>query len=89
MGDVVRELDLVVLTKDFLEHGLLRGDVGTVVHVYHGGEAAEVEFVAADGHTVALLTLGPDAIRPMARSEILHARRLSLSAQGSGHGPQH
>lgn len=30
-----------------------------------------------------------DAIRPMARSEILHARPLSLSAESGGHGPQH
>lgn len=86
---MIRELDMVVLTTDLPEHGLLRGDVGTVVHVYHGGEAAEVEFVAADGHTVALVTLSSDAIRPMARSEILHARPLSLSAESGGHGPQH
>ncbi|MBE3599147.1 MAG: DUF4926 domain-containing protein [Limnochordaceae bacterium] len=82
---MVRELEMVVLTKDLLGHGLLRGDVGTVVHVYHGGEAAEVEFVAADGRTVALLTLKTDSIRPMDRSEILHARPLSLSPQGGGY----
>jgi hypothetical protein len=33
------------------------GDIGTVVLVYRGGEAYEVEFVAADGNTIAVETL--------------------------------
>jgi hypothetical protein len=35
-----------------------------------------VEFVAADGHTVAVMTLGKDEVRPMQQGEILHARAL-------------
>jgi hypothetical protein len=53
---VIKELDSVVLTRDFPEHGLIAGDVGCAVHV-HSDSAFEVEFVAADGKTIALLTL--------------------------------
>lgn len=35
----MNELELVVLERDIPEHGLARGDVGTVVHVYSGGPA--------------------------------------------------
>jgi hypothetical protein len=74
------ELDLVVLTHDLHEHGLERGDVGTVVHRYEGGPAYEVEFVAATGETIAVLTLAGDAIRPLTGRELLHVRPLPASA---------
>lgn len=76
----MQELDTVVLTHDLPEHGLQRGDVGAVVHVYGGGKAFEVEFVAAAGETQALLTLEAKDVRPMAGTEILHARELKQTA---------
>jgi hypothetical protein len=39
-----------------------------------------VEFVAVDGRTVALLTLGADSLRLMAATEILHVRSLTGGA---------
>ena len=74
---MIRELDTVVLTRDFPEHGLRRGDVGAVVHRYADREAFEVEFVTAEGNTVAVLMLTEGDIRPMASGEILHARELA------------
>lgn len=68
------ELDTVVLTKDLKEYLLKKGDLGTIVHIYGDKKAFEVEFVAASGRTVALLTLTPRDIRPMAKHEILHVR---------------
>lgn len=75
----MKELDTVVLTRDMPEHRLHRGDVGAVVHL-HGPDAAEVEFVAADGFTVAVVTLTGDDMRPMGGREILHVR--PLGSQG-------
>jgi hypothetical protein len=46
--------------------------VGAVVHVYGAGTAYEVEFVTAEGRTLAVLTLTADDVRPMAAGEILH-----------------
>jgi len=34
---MISELDMVVLTRDLSEHGLQKGDVGTIVHVYNVG----------------------------------------------------
>jgi Domain of unknown function (DUF4926) len=73
----MKELDLVVLTRDIPEHGLLEGDLGTIVHGYTDGQAWEVEFVTAEGRTVAVLTLTRADIRPMGSHEILHVRELS------------
>jgi hypothetical protein len=73
----MKEHELVVLTHGVSEHGLAAGDVGTVVHVYPGGGAFEVEFASADGRTAAVLTLGGEALRPLAPGEILHTRRLT------------
>jgi hypothetical protein len=77
---MIRELDTVVLTRDIEEHGLKQGDIGAVVHCYSNGAAFEVEFVAAEGKTVALLTLVPTDIRPLSGREILHVRELTLAA---------
>lgn len=69
-----RELETVILTHDIKEHGLRMGDMGAVVNVYEGGEAAEVEFVTATGKTVALLTLTLSDIRDTKQDDILHVR---------------
>jgi hypothetical protein len=72
----LKELDLAALRHDLPAYGLVAGDIGTVVLVYRGGEAYEVEFVAADGETIALETLRANEVEPFMGHEILHARRL-------------
>jgi hypothetical protein len=76
---MINELDTVVLTRDVAEHGLKEGDVGAVVHRYADGEAFEVEFVTAEGRTVALLTLTAQEIRPLGGRDILHVRELAAA----------
>ena len=76
---MIRELDTVVLTHDLPEHELETGDVGAVVHRYSDGTAFEVEFVAAEGRTVAVVTLSESDVRPMSKDEILHVRELAGS----------
>ncbi len=74
---MIHELDTVVLTHNIEEHDLKQGDIGAVVHCYGDGTAFEVEFVTAEGRTVALLTLTKVDIRPMGSKEILHVRELT------------
>lgn len=57
------ELDTVELTHDIKEHDLKEGNIGAIVNIYNDGKAYEVEFVAPNGRTIALLTLMPDDIR--------------------------
>ena len=71
------ELDLVVLKESIVEHGLVAGDVGTVVHRYDDREASEVEFVDTRGTTIAVLTLEDSAVRSPMAGEILHVRDVS------------
>lgn len=71
---VIRELDAVILDSDLPEHGLVRGDVGTVVLVHGDGEGYEVEFTALDGETVAVVTLSAKEVREIRQGEIAHAR---------------
>ena len=73
---MIKELDTVVLKRDISEHGLEHGDVGTVVHRYGTGGVLEVEFVAGEGETVAVLKLDKDDVRLMLSKEVLHARDL-------------
>jgi hypothetical protein len=61
---MIKELDVVVLAKDLKEYQLKRGDAGTVVHVYEGGKAYEVEFVTDEGKTLAVVTLSAQDLRP-------------------------
>ncbi len=74
---MIRELETVVLTHDVPQRGLEKGDVGAVVHRYVDKGAYEVEFVTAEGKTVAVLTLMEADIRPMGSGEILHAREFA------------
>lgn len=74
---MIKEHSRVVLRTDLAEGGLSRGDVGTVVHIHDASSAFEVEFVALDGQTLAVVTLTPDQIRPVAPGEIANARRVA------------
>ena len=76
---MIRELDTVVLTRDFPEYRLSHGDIGAVVHCYKAGEAFEVEFVNGKGETLALATLGAEDVRPMSPNEILHVREIKAA----------
>ena len=76
-GHVLKELDLAALKQDLPAVGLEAGDVGTVVFVYDHGKAYEVEFVAADGRTLAVETLRADQLEPFTGPQILHVRRLA------------
>lgn len=72
---MIRDLDTVALARDIPEKGLVQGDIGAVVHVYPDGKAYEVEFVTAEGRTVAVLTLTNRDVRLMRPHEILRARK--------------
>ena len=76
---MIQEFNTVVLVRDMDRSGLKAGDAGAVVHCYGGGSRFEVEFVASDGTTIALLTLAAEEIRPVTAGEalILHARAVA------------
>ena len=72
---MIRELDQVALTNDIPEHGLKAGEMDTVV-LLHGSEGYEVEFVALDRETVAVVSLFTRDVRPVGHREIAHAQAI-------------
>jgi len=70
----MKEHDTVILAGDVPEHGLAKGDVGTVVMVHSEDSGYEVEFVTLEGETIAVVTLPSSKVRPVAHGEIAHAR---------------
>jgi hypothetical protein len=76
---MIREHECVVLTADLATEGLQTGDIGTVVHVHRDGAGYEVEFMTLAGETVAVVTLLPHQVRPIARREVAHVRELTVT----------
>lgn len=72
-------LDCVVLDTDVPEHGLARGDLGTVVEV-HEPDGLEVEFVNASGRTRAVVTLTLGQVRRVLDTDAIAVRSLKRPA---------
>lgn len=73
----MKELDSIVLLDDLIDHGLKKGDLGVIVLTHGNNEGYEVEFTTLNGETIAVVTLLPSQIRPIARREIAHSRILA------------
>ena len=54
--------------------GLIPGDVGTIVHVYPGGEAFIVEFLEQDGYTAAIADVLASQARPATDEDLANHR---------------
>ena len=90
---MIKEHDRVVLTVAVPKEGLEPGDVGTAVHIYRDCEAYEVEFVALDGHTAAVVTLEASQVRPVShRRSRMHEKcarwDLEPTLRSADHPPQ-
>ena len=77
---MIRDLDTVVLAHDIDAYNLKKGDIGAIVHCFADGKMFEVEFVTAEGKTIALLELTESDFRPVGGKEVLHVREFSYAA---------
>lgn len=73
---MIKEHDSIVLLQNLPEKSLKAGDIGTVVHVHKDGAGYEVEFMTLAGETVAIVTLLPSQLRPIARRDLAHVRQI-------------
>lgn len=80
---MIKELDQIVLTANLPEHSLQAGDIGTVVLVHQEGAGYEVEFVALNGETLAVVTLFAAQVRPIAPREIARVRTIKPHPQAA------
>ncbi len=60
----IQLLDVVTLVENLPEYNLWRGEIGAVVECYPD-DAYDVEFVAQDGYTYALVTLPGQQLIPL------------------------
>jgi hypothetical protein len=74
---MIREHDRVVLTSDLPSDRLKADDIGTVIHIYDILRY-EVEFVALDSTTAAVVTAPAAAVRPVRAKEVVHARQFAV-----------
>ncbi len=73
---MLREHDRIVLTRDIAADRLRAGDCGTIMQVHRDGAAFEVEFLTLDGNTAAVATVPASRLRPVAATDLTHARVL-------------
>ncbi len=66
--------DKVVLTRDFPEKKLKKGDLGTVIFSYDNGRESMVEFASLAGETIAILALEAKDIREIKATDLAHVR---------------
>ncbi len=64
MRDKIKILDVVAVVEEIPEHGLKRGEVGTVVDRWKDG-TFEVEFSDDTGEAYAFVALHPKQIMPL------------------------
>lgn len=80
----IAAFERVVLTCDLPDEGLRAGDVGVVVERYPARgnvpEGYEVEFFAASGGTVAVVSVTADSVRPVTDHEILSVREFARAS---------
>ena len=73
----------VILTKDFPEHALLAGDTGTIVESHPTTNEVpagyEVECFAANGETLAVISVFATDVRQPTSDEVTHVRPLVRS----------
>jgi hypothetical protein len=77
---MIKELESMVLTTDLPEHGLAKGDIGTVLLVHDGGRGCTMEFMTLTGKSIAVVTLLADQVRPIAKDEVAHVRSVAIAA---------
>ncbi len=81
MDNAFELLDTIIAVANFPEHGVLAGDIGTIVTIHAAPTPAyDIEFVNPDGTTRALLTLSPQQVRRLAPADVLTTRQVALAA---------
>lgn len=74
---MIKEYERVALIVDLPKYQLKVGDIGVVVMIHGQHEGYELEIFSADGHTLDVVTVEANQVRPVNRRDVLHVRELS------------
>lgn len=72
----MKEHEQVVLTVDLPAYRLKAGDMGVVVMIHGDHQGYELEIFSADGHTLDVVTVEAEQVRPVSRRDVLHVREM-------------
>ena len=67
---MIKEYDVIALTRDIEGTHLKKGDLGTIVDVLADGKAYIVEFLLQGGFTAALENIEASNVRPLQNGEL-------------------
>ena len=81
---MIKEFDVVVLTRDIDGTHLKRSDLGTIVDVLADGKAYIVEFLLEGGFTAALEDIEATDVRPLVEGEIDQAQYREWKPEWTG-----
>lgn len=74
----------ITLTRDIPEHGLIRGDIATLIdyvaHPNGGEDGCILEVFNVLGESIAVVTVPVSAIEPLRADQVPSARTLARSA---------
>lgn len=73
---MIEKYERVVLTMDLPQYHLTAGDMGVVVMIHGDHEGYELEFFSADGHTLDVVTVEAEQVRPVSRRDVMHVRAM-------------
>jgi len=68
----MRQHEVVALVQDIPEHGLVRGQVGTIVEIWQE-DVFEVEFADLDGRAYAFAAVPEQALMPLSFQPVKQA----------------
>jgi hypothetical protein len=74
---VLKEHEVVALTRALPEHRLEAGDVGAIIAIHASGNGYTVEFVTYAGETVAIADVREGDIRLIQEGEIANVRQVA------------
>jgi hypothetical protein len=71
---MIKAYERVALTVDLPKCHLEADDMGVVVMIHGDHEGYELEIFSADGHTLDVVTVEAEQVRPVSRRDVMHVR---------------
>ncbi len=77
MGEI-KLFDLISLREDIQNPPIVKGMVGTVIHIYKPNKLFEIEFIAKNGETFASIILERNQVKKIKESELNLVEEMTL-----------
>ncbi len=76
---MVKKFDKIILSMNFPEYKLQKGDIGEVIFIYNQGEELETEFRNITGELTAVIRLHPGQFQKINAVQIPRIKKFNLN----------